>query len=42
MKDENFMSLMNGEINGQQAFMSGKLKFKGNMSKAMKLQELLF
>jgi putative sterol carrier protein len=42
MKDENFMKLMNGEINGQQAFMSGKLKFKGNMSKAMKLQSLLF
>jgi hypothetical protein len=42
MKSESFMSLMNGEINGQQAFMSGKLKFKGNMSKAMKLQELLF
>ncbi len=42
MKDVNFMDLMNGEINGQQAFMSGKLKFKGNMSKAMKLQELLF
>jgi putative sterol carrier protein len=42
MKDENFMKLMNEEINGQQAFMSGKLKFKGNMSKAMKLQSLLF
>ena len=42
MKDEDFVKLMNGELNGQVAFMSGKLKFKGAMSTAMKLQGLLF
>jgi putative sterol carrier protein len=42
MKDEDFVKLMNGELNGQVAFMSGKLKFKGSMSTAMKLQGLLF
>jgi putative sterol carrier protein len=42
MKDEDFVKLMNGELNGQVAFMTGKLKFKGSMSTAMKLQGLLF
>ena len=42
MKDENFLKMMNGELNGQMAFMSGKLKFKGSMSVAMKLKGLLF
>lgn len=42
MKDENFVKLMNGEMSGQVAFMSGKLKFKGSMGTAMKLQGLLF
>jgi putative sterol carrier protein len=42
MKDENFVKLMNGELNGQMAFMTGKLKFKGNMGTAVKLQGLLF
>ena len=42
MKAENFVKMMNGELNGQMAFMSGKLKFKGSMGKAMKLSGLLF
>jgi putative sterol carrier protein len=42
IKDENFVKLMNGELSGQVAFMTGKLKFKGNMGTAMKLQALLF
>ena len=42
MKDDDFVKLMNGELNGQMAFMSGKLKFKGSMGTAMKLQGLLF
>jgi putative sterol carrier protein len=42
VKDEDFVKMMNGEINGQAAFMSGKLRFKGNMGQAMKLQGLLF
>ncbi len=42
MKDVNFVSMMNGEISGANAFMSGKLKFKGDVTKAMKLRGLLF
>lgn len=42
MKDKNFVSMMNGEISGPNAFMSGKLKFKGDVTKAMKLRGLLF
>ncbi|MCA9604529.1 MAG: SCP2 sterol-binding domain-containing protein [Myxococcales bacterium] len=42
MKDKNFVSMMNGEISGPNAFMSGKLKFKGDVSKAIKLRGLLF
>ena len=42
MKDKNFVSMMNGEVSGANAFMSGKLKFKGDVTKAMKLRGLLF
>lgn len=42
MKDKNFVRMMNGEISGPNAFMTGKLKFKGDVSKAMKLRGLLF
>lgn len=42
IKDENFVKLINGELSGQRAFMSGKLKFKGNIPAAMKLRGLLF
>ena len=36
----NFVDLMSGKANPQKLFMSGKLKLKGNMGKAMKLGEL--
>jgi putative sterol carrier protein len=42
IKDEDFVKLMNGQLSGQTAFMTGKLKFKGSMGTAMKLQGLLF
>jgi putative sterol carrier protein len=42
IKDEDFVKLMNGKLSGQVAFMTGKLKFKGSMGTAMKLQGLLF
>jgi len=42
MKDKNFVRMMNGEISGPNAFMSGKLKFKGDVTQAMKLRGLLF
>mmetsp|Transcript_62838 Transcript_62838/g.137674 ORF Transcript_62838/g.137674 Transcript_62838/m.137674 type:complete len:107 (+) Transcript_62838:57-377(+) len=40
MKDADFVALMTGKANGQQMFMSGKIKFKGNMGAVMKLQQL--
>ncbi len=41
MDTEDFKKLMSGELNGTSAFMSGKLKVKGDMSLAMKLQALI-
>lgn len=40
MAEKDFVDLMTGKLNGQSAFMSGKLKIKGNMNLAMKLGEL--
>lgn len=37
----NFIDLVNGKLNGQMAFMSGKLKIKGDFSLALKLQQVL-
>ena len=37
----NFISLMDGELNPTSAFLAGKIKVKGDMSLAMKLQTLL-
>ena len=36
-----FEKLMSGELNATSAFMAGKLKVKGDMSLAMKLQALI-
>lgn len=36
-----FVDLFQGKLNGQLAFMSGKLKVGGNMALAMKLQQVL-
>ncbi|RME02887.1 MAG: sterol-binding protein [Deltaproteobacteria bacterium] len=41
MKSDDFINLVNGKLNPQMAFMMGKLKIKGDMSLAMKLQNLL-
>ncbi len=38
--DENWMKIVAGELNGQTAFLTGKLKVKGDMSLAMKLQSV--
>lgn len=38
---ENFLKMVNGELDGTTAFMMGKLKVEGNMGVAMKLQSVL-
>jgi len=40
VSDSDLVALFSGKANPQQMFMQGKLKIKGNMSYAMKLQEL--
>lgn len=40
MKDKDYVDLVNGDLSGQKAFMTGKLKFKGDMNLGMKLQRL--
>jgi putative sterol carrier protein len=37
---ENFANLVTGKLNGQTAFLTGKLKIKGDMTLAMKLQSI--
>ncbi|MCL6478260.1 MAG: SCP2 sterol-binding domain-containing protein [Peptococcaceae bacterium] len=41
MASPDFKDLIDGKLNGTMAFMSGKLKIKGDMSLAMKLEGLL-
>ncbi len=41
MTDTDFVNLVNGKLNPQMAFMSGKLKIQGDMGLAMKLQQIL-
>ena len=40
IKDSDYVKLVNGELSGPRAFMTGKLKFKGDMSAGLKLQKL--
>ena len=40
MAPDDFLALIKGELNGQQAFLTGKLKIKGDMTLAMKLQSV--
>lgn len=40
MEAGNFVNLLQGKLNGQMAFMTGKLKIKGEMGLAMKLQSV--
>ncbi len=41
MSAEDFDAMLEGKLNATSAFMAGKLKVKGDMSLAMKLQNLL-
>jgi len=38
---DTFVGVASGTINGQMAFMTGKLKIKGDMGLALKLQKIL-
>ncbi len=38
--EDNFLSITRGELNPTTAYMTGKLKIKGDMGAAMKLQKL--
>jgi len=40
ISDEDFKNLTTGKLNGQTAFLTGKLKIKGDMALAMKLQSV--
>jgi hypothetical protein len=39
--EADFLAIVNGKLNPQMAFMSGKLKIAGDMGLAMKLQQIL-
>ncbi len=41
MADKDFVDMVAGKLKGQAAFMAGKLKIKGNMGLAMKLEQVL-
>lgn len=40
MTPEDFLALVGGSLNSQQAFLTGKLKIKGDMQLALKLQSV--
>lgn len=40
MKESDHLDMVNGKLNGQMAFMSGKLKIAGDMGLALKMQNL--
>jgi putative sterol carrier protein len=39
--DQDFLAIVNGRLNAQMAFMSGKLRIQGDMGLALKLQQIL-
>uniref|UniRef100_A0A8R1DIG1 SCP2 domain-containing protein n=1 Tax=Caenorhabditis japonica TaxID=281687 RepID=A0A8R1DIG1_CAEJA len=41
IKDADFISIAQGKLKPDQAFMQGKMKLKGNIAKAMKLRTIL-
>ncbi|MDC3414562.1 SCP2 sterol-binding domain-containing protein [Aquibacillus sp. 3ASR75-11] len=41
MSTDDFKKMVDGNLNGTKAFMSGRLKIKGNMALALKLQDIL-
>lgn len=41
VSDDDFVQIVTGKLNSQQAFMKGRLKIKGNMGLAMKLEPIM-
>ena len=41
MDSADFTKMFAGQLNSMQAFMSGKLKIKGDMAQALKLEKLM-
>lgn len=41
LSDDDFNQLVNGKANAQRLFMGGKLKIKGNIMKATKMEPIL-
>lgn len=41
LKDDDFGKLINGKANAQKLFMSGKLKVKGDVMKATRMEPIL-
>jgi putative sterol carrier protein len=39
--DSDFVDIVSGKLNGQMAFMTGKLKIAGDMGLALKLQKII-
>ena len=42
MAEADCMDMVNGEMSGEEAFLTGKLRFKGNIALALKLRETGF
>jgi len=42
MAETDYMDLVNGRMSGEKAFLTGKLRFKGNIALALKLRETGF
>jgi len=42
MAEADYMDMVNGEMSGEKAFLTGKLRFKGNITLALKLRETGF
>jgi putative sterol carrier protein len=40
--EADYMDVVNGELSGEKAFLTGKLRFKGNIALALKLRETGF
>ena len=42
MAEADYLNLVNGKMSGEKAFLTGKLRFKGDMALALKLRETGF